>query len=87
MVSSKKKWTVMNPIRRQMKKCKASSGQNDQLVHWWLLVHSGQNIGRSKVFTFMSLSVMAKFGQILQQMISTWKLVSTPHHKIEKRKE
>jgi hypothetical protein len=42
MVSSKKKWTVMNPIRRQMKKCKASSGQNGQLVHWWLLVHSGR---------------------------------------------
>jgi hypothetical protein len=41
MVSSKKKWTVMNPIRRRMKKCKASSGQNGQLVHWWLLVHSG----------------------------------------------
>jgi hypothetical protein len=41
MVSNKKKWTVMNPIRRRMKKRKASSGQNDQLVHWWLLVHSG----------------------------------------------
>ncbi len=41
MVSSKKKWIVMNPIRRRMKKCKASSGQNGQLVHWWLLVHSG----------------------------------------------
>jgi hypothetical protein len=41
MVSSKKKWTVMNPIRRQMKKCKTSSEQNSQLVHWWLLVHSG----------------------------------------------
>ncbi len=41
MVSSKKKWTVMNPIRRRMKKCKVSSGQNGQLVHWWLLVHSG----------------------------------------------
>jgi hypothetical protein len=43
MVSSKKKWTVMNPIRRRMKKCKASSGQNGQLVHWWLLVHSGHS--------------------------------------------
>ncbi len=41
MVSSKKKWTVMNPIRRRMKIFKASSGQNGQLVHWWLLVHSG----------------------------------------------
>jgi hypothetical protein len=44
MVSSKKKWTVMNPIRRRMKKCKASSGQNGQLVHWWLLVHSGREL-------------------------------------------
>jgi hypothetical protein len=43
MVSSKKKWTVMNPIRRRMKKCKASSGQNGQLVHWWLLAHSGRS--------------------------------------------
>jgi hypothetical protein len=42
MVSSKKKWTVMNPIRRQMKKRNPSSGQNGQLVHWWLLIHSGQ---------------------------------------------
>jgi len=29
---------------------------------------------------------MAKFGGILQQMISMWKLVYTPHHKIEKGK-
>jgi len=41
MVSSKKKWTVMNPIRRQMKKLNPSSGQNGQLAHWWLLIHSG----------------------------------------------
>jgi hypothetical protein len=40
VVSSKKKWTVMNPIWRQMKKCTPSSEQNGQLVHWWLLVHS-----------------------------------------------
>ncbi len=45
MVSSKKKWTDVNPIRRRMKKCKASSGQNGQLVHWWLLVHSGPSAG------------------------------------------
>jgi hypothetical protein len=38
---SKKKWTVMNPIRRPMKKCNPSSGQNGQLVHWWVLIHSG----------------------------------------------
>jgi hypothetical protein len=44
MVSSKKKWTVMNPIRRPMKKCNPSSGQNGQLVHWWVLIHSGPNI-------------------------------------------
>jgi len=25
-----------------MKKCSASHGQNNQLVHWWVLVHSGQ---------------------------------------------
>jgi hypothetical protein len=42
MVSSKKKWTVMNPIRRRMKKRNPSSGQNGQLVHWWLLIHSGR---------------------------------------------
>jgi hypothetical protein len=42
VVSSKKKWTAMNPIPRRMKKRKASSGQNGQLVHWWLLVHSGR---------------------------------------------
>jgi hypothetical protein len=41
VVSSKKKWTEMNPIRRRMKKSNPSSGQNGQLVHWWLLVHSG----------------------------------------------
>jgi len=33
-------WIVMNPIWCWMKKCSPSSGQNDQLVHWWLLVHS-----------------------------------------------
>jgi radical SAM superfamily enzyme len=42
MVSSKKKWTVMNPIRRQMKKHNPSNGQNNQLVHWWLLIHYGR---------------------------------------------
>jgi hypothetical protein len=41
MVSSKKKSTVMSPIWRRMKKRNPSSGQNDQLVHWWLLIHSG----------------------------------------------
>ncbi len=45
MVSSKKKWTVVNPIRRQMKKRNPSSGQNGQLVHWWLLIHSGLGKG------------------------------------------
>jgi hypothetical protein len=41
VVSSKKKSTVMSPIRRRMKKRNPSSGQNGQLVHWWLLIHSG----------------------------------------------
>jgi len=31
----------MNSIWRRMKKCSPSSGQTGQLVHWWLLVHSG----------------------------------------------
>ncbi len=43
MVSSKEKWTVVNPIRRQMKKRNPSSGQNGQLVHWWLLIHPGHS--------------------------------------------
>jgi hypothetical protein len=47
MVSSKKKWTVMNPIRRQMKKRNPSSGQNGQLVHWWLLIHSARSNSES----------------------------------------
>ncbi len=42
VVSNKKKSTVMSPIRRQMKKRNPSGGQNGQLVHWWLLIHSGQ---------------------------------------------
>jgi hypothetical protein len=41
MVNNKKKWIVMNPIWCQMKKCNPSNEQNDQLVHWRLLVHSG----------------------------------------------
>jgi len=41
-----------------------------------------------KSFHFhVSFSFIAKFGWIFLQMISTWKLVYTPHHKIEKRKE
>jgi len=42
VVSSKKKSTVMSPIRRRMEKRNPSSGQNGQLVHWWLLIHSGR---------------------------------------------
>jgi hypothetical protein len=41
VVSTKKKWTMMNPIWHRIKKVTPSSGQNSQLVHWWLLVHSG----------------------------------------------
>jgi len=35
----------MNPIWCRMKKHSPSNGQNDQLVHWWLLVHSGCDLG------------------------------------------
>jgi hypothetical protein len=45
VVSSKKKSTVMSPIRRRMKKRNPSSGQNGQLVHWWLLIDSGPKEG------------------------------------------
>jgi hypothetical protein len=41
MVSNKKKSTVMSPIQRRMNKRNPSSGQNGQLVHWWLLIHFG----------------------------------------------
>ncbi len=50
MVSSKKKWTVMNPIRRPMKKRNPSSGHNGQLVHWWVLIHSGRRADDEDVF-------------------------------------
>jgi hypothetical protein len=40
MVNNKKKWIVMNPIWCRMKKRNPSSGQNNKLLHWWLLVHS-----------------------------------------------
>jgi len=43
VVSSQKKRTMMNPIWHRMKKCNPFSGHNDQLVHWWLLVHSTAN--------------------------------------------
>jgi len=39
---SEKKWAVMNPVWHRMKKRSPSSGQNSQLAHWWLLVHSGR---------------------------------------------
>ncbi len=47
MVSSKNKSTVMSPIRRRMKKRNPSGGQNGQLVHWWLLIHSAPHPGLS----------------------------------------
>ncbi len=54
MVSNKKKSTVMSPIRRRMKKRNPSSGQNGQLVHWWLLIHSGHvqglTFGSSQIY-------------------------------------
>jgi len=40
VVNIKKKLTMMNPIRCRMKKRNPSSGQNNQLVHWWMLIHS-----------------------------------------------
>jgi hypothetical protein len=43
VVSSKKKSTVMSPIRCQMKKRNPIGGQNGQLVHWWVLIHSGRH--------------------------------------------
>jgi hypothetical protein len=42
MISSKKKCTRMTRISRQMKKRNPWRGQNGQLVHDWLLVHTGQ---------------------------------------------
>jgi hypothetical protein len=53
VVNNKKKWSVMNPIWRQMKKHSPSSGQNDQLVHWWLLIHFGRVIPTfENIYTF-----------------------------------
>ncbi len=37
MINNEKKWTVIC----RMIKCSPSSGHNGQLVHWWMLVHSG----------------------------------------------
>ncbi len=34
----------MSPIRRRMKKRNPSGGQNGQLVHWWLLIHSARKV-------------------------------------------
>jgi hypothetical protein len=45
----------MNPIRRQMKKRNPSSGQNGQLVHWWLLIHSGPLVGAGSLWPTGSL--------------------------------
>jgi len=42
MISSKKKCTRMTRISRQMKKRNPWRGQNGQLVHDWLLVHTGR---------------------------------------------
>jgi hypothetical protein len=56
VVSSKKKSTVMSPIRRQMKKRNPSGGQNGQLVHWWVLIHSGPELGATNVMLRRLLS-------------------------------
>jgi hypothetical protein len=58
VVSSKKKSTVMSPIRRRMKKCNPSSGQNGQLVHWWLLIHSGRGgAGWLRPYPFVKFNI------------------------------
>ncbi len=44
MVNNEKEWIVLNPIWHWMKKRSPSSGQNDQLVHWCLLVHCGPQV-------------------------------------------
>jgi hypothetical protein len=41
VISNAKKWTVMSPVCCRIKKRSPSKGQNGQLVHWWLLIHSG----------------------------------------------
>jgi len=51
LVSNKKKLTVMSPIWRRMKKRNPANGQNGQLVHWWLLIHSGHSHGRPDGWT------------------------------------
>jgi hypothetical protein len=53
VVSSKKKSTVMSPIRRRMKKRNPSVGQNGQLVHWWLLIHSAPFNPGSNFFIYL----------------------------------
>jgi hypothetical protein len=53
VVSNKKKWSEMNPIRHRMKKRNPFSEQNGQLVHWWLLVHSGHLITGSDILNTM----------------------------------
>jgi len=31
---------IKKEVSNRMKKCSPSYGQNDQLVHWWVLIHS-----------------------------------------------
>ncbi len=40
---------MMNSVRHRMKKRNPSSGQNGELVHWWLLVHSSRIIARGQL--------------------------------------
>jgi hypothetical protein len=73
VVSSKKKSTVMSPIRRQMKKRNPSGGQNGQLVHWWVLIHSGRDdaLKTSGPFLLQSLnSIAAQFDLLVLQEIT-----------------
>jgi hypothetical protein len=85
----------MNPIRRQMKKRNPSSGQNGQLVHWWLLIHSGpfqapinlQMSGDHSSLTtgFISLNCVMpviKYGPFIPLTNFPQLLTSLPYHSV-----
>jgi hypothetical protein len=45
-----------------MKKRNPSSGQNGQLVHWWLLIHSGQTQATNYIGYFSYLNIGFHWG-------------------------
>jgi hypothetical protein len=53
-INNKNKWIVMNPIWHWMKKRSPSNGQNNQLVHWWLMVQSGPKFALSQAIEAMT---------------------------------